>query len=182
MADGREVLAALDGGVSCRRVGAWRLLDVFHLHFFVMDPQVRGPEVLLAALPFANAVGGPFPTEQNQEADVSTLFDGFSSLSLFFLLSQFKSEARERKQKRSQEEPREIQALAAWPGGLSSPSLEPRRLPETRRGLPGARRPARERLTPASPRRASARGDGGLDGAICRSSEPGIRYPTATSV
>lgn len=84
MADGREVLAALDGGVSRRRVGAWRLLDVFHLHFFVMDPQVRGPEVLLAALPFANAVGGPFPTEQNQEADVSTLFDGFSSLSLFF--------------------------------------------------------------------------------------------------
>ena len=68
------------------------------------------------------------------------------------------------------------------PGCLSSPSLELRRLPETRRGLPGARRPARERFTPASPLRASARGDGGLDGAICCSLEPGIRYPTATSV
>lgn len=123
MADGREVLAALDGGVSRRRVGAWWLLDIFHLHFFMMDPQVRGPEVLLAALSFANAVGGPFPMEQNQEADVSTFIRWlFLSLSFLFL-SQFKLEARERRQKRSQEEPREIQALAAsaWLPFLSFP-------------------------------------------------------------
>lgn len=87
MADGREVLAALDGGVSRRRVGAWWLLDIFHLHFFMMDPQVRGPEVLLAALSFANTVGGPFPMEQNQEADVSTFIRWlFLSLSLFCFL------------------------------------------------------------------------------------------------
>ena len=120
MADGREVLAALDGGVSRRRVGAWRLLDVFHLHFFVMDPQVRGPEVLLAALPFANAVGGPFPTEQNQEADVSTVFEGFSSL--FFFFSVNSSQKRERGNKSA---PRRnpVKARRWQPGPAAFPLL-----------------------------------------------------------
>lgn len=63
--DWREVLATLDGGVPSCRVSAWWLLNIFHLHFFMMDPKIRGPEVFLAALPFANTVGGPFPKEQN---------------------------------------------------------------------------------------------------------------------
>lgn len=67
MADGCEVLATLEGGVPSRGVGARRLLDVFHLHFLVMDPEVRRPQVFLAALPFADTVGGPFPAEQNKQ-------------------------------------------------------------------------------------------------------------------
>lgn len=65
MTDWCELLATLDGGVPPSRVGACWLLDVFHLHFLMMDPKIRGSQVLLAALPFANTVGGPFPMEQN---------------------------------------------------------------------------------------------------------------------
>ena len=65
-------------------------------------------------------------------------------LSLFFL-SQFKLEARERKQKRSQEEPREIQALAAsarlpflsFPGA-SPPSGDAARPPQGPAACQGA--------------------------------------------
>lgn len=147
-----------------------------------MDPQVRGPEVLLAALPFANAVGGPFPTEQNQEADVSTLFDGFP-LSLFFSSQsiQVRSERGNKSAPRRNPVKSRRWQLAQRPF-LSLPwSLAAFRRRERTRP-PRGRAACRERLTPASPRRASARVSGGLDGAICRSLEPGIRYPTATSV
>lgn len=68
--DWGELLAALDGGVPPRSVRAWWLLDVLHLHLLMMDPEVRGPQVLLAALPFAHAVGGPFPKGQNSQANM----------------------------------------------------------------------------------------------------------------
>lgn len=64
VADWCEVLATLDGRVPSCRVSTRWLLDIFHLHFFMMYPKIRGPEVLLAALPLANTVGGAFPMEQ----------------------------------------------------------------------------------------------------------------------
>jgi hypothetical protein len=65
VADWCEVLATLDGGVPSCRISAWWLLNIFHFHFFMMDPKIRGSEVLLAAFPFAHTVGGPFSMEQS---------------------------------------------------------------------------------------------------------------------
>lgn len=67
VADGGDVLAALHGRVPPRGVGARRLLHVLHFHLLVVDPQIRGPQVLLAALPFAGAVGRTFPAAKGKE-------------------------------------------------------------------------------------------------------------------
>lgn len=86
VADGCEVLATLDGRVpSCRVSGQW-LLNIFHLHFFMMYPKIWGPQVLLAALPFANTVGSPFSREGKEVRRQmwAPLFNGSSS---FFSVS-----------------------------------------------------------------------------------------------
>lgn len=40
-------------------------LQVLHLHLFMMDPEVRRPQVLLAAFPFAGAVARPLPAPKH---------------------------------------------------------------------------------------------------------------------
>lgn len=67
VADGGDVLAALHGRVPACGVGARWLLHVLHFHLLVVDPQIRGPQVLLAALPFAGAVGRTFPAAKKKE-------------------------------------------------------------------------------------------------------------------
>lgn len=75
VADGGDVLAALHGRVPPRGVGARRLLHVLHLHLLVVDPQIRGPQVLLAALPLAGAVGRTFPAaKENEKGHVKDVF------------------------------------------------------------------------------------------------------------
>lgn len=61
VAAGGDVLAALHRRVSPRGLRARWLLHVLHFHLLVVDPQVRGSQVLLAALPFPGAVGCAFP-------------------------------------------------------------------------------------------------------------------------
>lgn len=114
-----EVLAALDGGVPSCRVSSWRLLNIFHFHFFMMDPQVRRSEVLLTALPLAHTVGGPFPMQQSERAGVSPSIQW--GLLSFSLSVQVKS--REKKQKDSQGESDKTPKLAglSWPSFLFSP-------------------------------------------------------------
>lgn len=106
-------LAALDGGVSAVGSVPGGFSMFFHLHFFVMDPQVRGRRsfwlpFLLPALWVAR-----FPTEQNPGGRCE-YFIRWLFLSLSFFFSVNSSQKRE-ESKAPQEEPREIQALAAWP-------------------------------------------------------------------
>lgn len=61
VATGSDVLATLHWGVPPRGLRARWLLHVLHFHLLVVDPQVRGSQVLLAALPFPGAVGRAFP-------------------------------------------------------------------------------------------------------------------------
>lgn len=75
VADGGDVLAALHRGVPSCRVRACRLLDVLHFHLLVVYPQIRGSQVLLAALPFTSAVGCTFPAaNKDQNCHVRTFF------------------------------------------------------------------------------------------------------------
>lgn len=117
----------------------------------MMDPQIRWPEVLLAALPFANTVGGPFPEEQNEKANMSSCIQQLLLFFFFFFfLSQFKLEAG-KETKGLPGENLEIQELAdlSW---LPFP-LSPQKLHiYGRHGAesPGSRQPARQCLPPAS--------------------------------
>lgn len=144
MAGRREVLAALDGESSLpgRVPGGF---DVFHLHFFVDGSTGPGASEVLHAPSFANAVGGPLSYGAKSGGRCEYFIrEGFSSLSLFFFFFSVNSsqEARERKQKRSQEEPRETRR---WQParGLSSPSWSLRARENAARppgpgGLPGS--------------------------------------------
>lgn len=67
-----EVLAGLDGRVADGRGDAGRFLHVLHLHLLVVDPQVRRPQLLLAAFPLPGAVARPLPAAQRGEAESRT--------------------------------------------------------------------------------------------------------------
>lgn len=50
---------------------AGSFLHVLHLHLLVVDPEVRGPKVLLAALPLAGAVARSLPAQRARQVRTS---------------------------------------------------------------------------------------------------------------
>lgn len=179
VADRCEVLAALDGGVpSCRISTRW-LLDIFHLHFFMMYPKIRGPEVLLAALPLSNTVGGPLPMEQKLEGECECVY------SMVFPLISRSIQVRSREGYKSvpRRKPMKSKNWQACLGCLSSSPLELHHImgavvlnPQGLGCLPESAWLQLHQL------QILTQGDNGLDEARCQSSELVIRYLTETSV
>lgn len=60
-----EVLAGLDWWIVARRCNAGSFLHILHLHLLMVDPEVRRPQVLLAALPLTGAVACSLPAQRN---------------------------------------------------------------------------------------------------------------------
>lgn len=63
-----EVLARLDWWIVARRCDAGSFLHVLHLHLLVVDPEVRRPQVLLAALPLTGTVTCSLPAQRMRNA------------------------------------------------------------------------------------------------------------------